>query len=96
MVERRFLEPAGRDIDSRFCEPGERIKRDQKGGITDTVIKPEVKFARELRSENNFSASDYYLTIEKEEKELVHFINIFLPSFFPNILLSTILKRYYT
>ena len=68
MVERRFLEPAGRDINSRFCEPRGRIKRDQKGNNTDTVIKREVKSAFELRAENYFSASDYYLTIEKEEK----------------------------
>ena len=67
MVERRFLEPAGRGINLRFCEPRERIKRDQKD--TDTVIKREVKFALELRTKNYFSASDYYLTIEKEDKE---------------------------
>ena len=68
MVERRFLEPAGRDINTRFCEPRERIKRDQNESNTDTVIKREIKFALELRTKNYFSASDYDLTIKEEEK----------------------------
>ena len=69
MVQQRFLELVGRDINLRFCELRKRIKRDQKGSNTDIVIKQEVKFALELRAENYISTSDYYLTIEKEEKE---------------------------
>ena len=64
---RQFLGPAGRDINTRFCEPKEGIKKRPKKkkhrlcNQARSKIRPRVK--------NYFSASDYYLTIEKEEKE---------------------------